>query len=50
MVEALAARQAVVFAREMSFSEVQIEGDCLRIIQALQAFDRCYTLYGHIIN
>ena len=50
MAEVLAARRAVVFARELSFFEVQIEGDCLRIIQALQASDRCYTLYGHIID
>ena len=50
MAEALAARRAVVFARELSFFEVQIEGDRLRIIQALQASNRCYTLYGHIID
>ena len=50
MVEALVARRAVVFARELSFFEVQIEGDCLRIIQALQASNRCYTLYDHIID
>ena len=29
---------------------MQIEGDRLRIIQALQASNRCYTLYGHIID
>ena len=50
MVEALVARRAVVFARELNFLEVQIEGDCLRIIQALQTSNRCYTLYGHIID
>ena len=50
MAEVLVARRAVVFARELSFFEVQIEGDCLRIIQALQASNRCYTLYGHIID
>ena len=35
MAKALAARRAVVFARELSFFEVHVEGDCLRIIQAL---------------
>ena len=32
MAEALAARKAVVFARELSFFEVIIEGDCLCVI------------------
>ena len=50
MEEALTARRAVVFARELSFLEVQIEGDCLRIIQAFQASNRCYTLCGHNID
>ena len=35
MAKALVARRAVVFARELSFFEVHVEGDCLRIIQAL---------------
>ena len=35
MAEALAARRVVEFARELSFFDVQIEGDCLRVIQAL---------------
>jgi len=50
MAEALAARRVVAFARELSFFEVQIEGDCLRVIQALHDSDRCYTLFGHIID
>ena len=50
MAKALVARRAVVFARELSFFEVQGEGDGLRIIQALQASNRCFTLYGHIID
>ncbi|XP_075654807.1 uncharacterized protein LOC142624974 [Castanea sativa] len=33
--EALAGKRAVEFARELSFFNVQIEGDCLRVIQAL---------------
>ena len=50
MAEALAARRVVAFARELSFFEVQIEGDCLRVIQALHDFDRCYTLFVHFIG
>ena len=29
---------------------MQIEGDCLRVIQALQDSDRYFTLFGHIIE
>lgn len=32
MVEALAARRVVEFAMELIFFDVQIEGDCLRVI------------------
>ena len=32
MAEALAGKRAVEFARELSFFDVQIEGDCLRVI------------------
>ena len=39
--EALAARQAVVLARELSLFNMIFEGDCLRVIQALQCSGRC---------
>lgn len=39
--EALAARRDVVFVRELSLFEVIIEGDYLRVIQALQGLGRC---------
>ena len=48
--EALAARQAVVLARELSLFNMIFEGDCLRVIQALQCSGRCKTLFGHIIE
>ena len=32
MAEALAWKRAIEFARELSFFDVQIEGDCLRVI------------------
>ena len=34
MAEALAARRAVIFAREMSLFDIIVEGDCLTVIQA----------------
>ena len=48
--EALAARQAVVLAGELSLFNVIFESDCLRVIQALQCSGRCKTLFGHIIE
>ena len=27
-----------------------MEGDCLRVVQALKALDRCKTLYGNVIE
>lgn len=35
MPEALAARRALEFARELCLFDVVLEGDCLRVIQAL---------------
>lgn len=48
--EALATRNAVVFTKELSLFRVIIEGDYLRVIQALQGSGRCNTLFGHITN
>ena len=48
--EELAARWAMVLAGELSLFNVIFEGDCLRIIQALQCSGRCKTLFGHIIE
>lgn len=50
MAEALAARRAMVFARDLSLFNVIIEGDCLRVIQALNYPGCCNTLSGHIID
>ena len=49
MDEALAARRAMLFAKEYSLFRVIIEGDCSRVIDALKGFGRYHTLYGHII-
>ena len=35
--EALATHRAVVFAKELSIFKVMVEGDCLRVVQALKA-------------
>lgn len=50
MAEALAARKVVVFAKELSLSDVIIEGDCLRVAQARAASGRCNTLFGQVIE
>ena len=46
--EALAACRAVVFTKELCIFKVVVEGDCLRVVQALTAKERCNTLYGNI--
>ena len=50
MAEALAARRAVIFAREMSLFDIIVEGDCLTVIQALLRVGPCALLFGHIID
>ena len=49
-VEALAALRVVVFAKELSVFKVIMEGDCLKVVQALQARECCNTLYGNVIE
>ena len=48
--EALATSRAVAFAKELSLFEVIFEGDCLRIIKAINTKEPCHTLFGHIIE
>ncbi|XP_050241121.1 uncharacterized protein LOC126690018 [Quercus robur] len=48
--EALAVCRAVVFAKELCIFKVIVKGDCLRVVQALKAKERCNTLYGNIIE
>ena len=50
MAKALVGKRATEFAKELSIFDVQIEGDCLCVIQALQDSDCCFTLFGHIIE
>ena len=49
-VEALAAQKAAIFAKELSIFKVVVEGNCLRVVQALKAQDRCKTLNGNVIE
>ncbi|XP_050290307.1 uncharacterized protein LOC126728544 [Quercus robur] len=50
LVEARAAHRAITFAQEMCFFRIQVEGDCLGVIHALQSQARCNTLYGHVAD
>ena len=50
VVEALAACRAMRFAHELSLHHVVIEGDSLRVIQAIIDTQLVQTLYGHIID
>lgn len=50
-VEATAARQALIMAREMGWSHVHIEGDCLEVGNALKdQRDDCFREFGVIIS
>ena len=49
MVEALASRRAVVFPQELCLQSVEVEGDSLRVIQALVAAKPSRTLFGNVI-
>ena len=50
MAEALAANRAKVLAKELSIFQVVAKGDCLQVIQALNAPGRCHTVYGYVIE
>ena len=49
MVEALAANRAIVFAKELCLQSMVVEGDSLRVIQALVAAKPSRTMFGHVI-
>ena len=50
VVEALAARRAICFAQELNLHNVVIEGDSLKVIQAIIDTRPVQNLYGHIID
>jgi ribonuclease HI len=49
-VEALAARRAVEFSHSLGISKINLEGDALQIVQALQSSDGGWCSYGLIIE
>ena len=49
VVEASTAKVAVKLVLDLGLQEVDIEGDSLKIITALQQTTPCYTSYGHLI-
>ena len=50
MVEVMATRRAVLFAKELCLFQDIIEGDCSQVIDALKGSGRCRTLFSHIID
>ena len=50
MVKALAANRAIVFAEELCLQSMVVEGDSLRVIQALVAAKPSRTMFGHVIT
>ena len=50
LAEAMAARWALLFAKELSLFDVEIEGDCSRVLAALNMARSCSTLFGHVID
>ena len=50
MVEALAARRALIFAQEISISTVELEGDSLQVVKAIKNLKQDRSWLGHIIQ
>ena len=49
-VEAMAARRAILLAQEISLTRVVMEGDSLKVIEAINSPKQCRTQWGHIIE
>ena len=49
-VEAMATRLAILLAQEISLTQVVVEGDLLKIIEAINSQKQCRTQWGHIIE
>ena len=50
LVEALAARRAILFAQEISITHVEVEGDSLKVITAINDPKHNRTQWGHVIE
>ena len=40
----------MTLARELCLSQLIFEGDCLRVVTAINSTEACHTLFGHIID
>ena len=49
VVEALAASRAIVFAKELCLQSMVVEGDSLRVIQAIIAARPSRTMFGNVV-
>ena len=50
LVEALAARRALLFAQELCLGHVEVEGDSLKVITAINNPQQNRTQWGHVIE
>ena len=50
LIEALAACRAISFAKELNIHQMVIEGNSLRVIQAINGMRPIRTMYGHVID
>ena len=50
LVEALATRRAISFAKELSIHQIVIEGDSLWAIQAINEARPIRTMYGRVVD
>ena len=48
--EALAASRAITLARVLCLSQMVFEGDCQKVIAAINSTGACHTLFSHIID
>lgn len=48
--EMLAARRAVIFAKELGLQQAHWEGDSESVIKALQKGDMLFSSFGHIVK
>ena len=48
--KAPAASRAITLAKELCLSQMVFEGDCQKVIAAINSSGACHTLFGHIIE
>lgn len=50
MAKAMAACAVALIEQEMCLSKVMMEGDCLRVVSALNSMVGCNNLYGNVVK